>query len=129
LVDGRAPAPLEFDVSVRSAVPRGPTAHVKFRYDATTAVLDFDARVSDLGEDSVIALTLQRGQPDKPGPVIAHLLLAGQTAAHSTLTLRGPNREDLMANRLFLHLYTLKVPLGLPRSEIRLGSDDHHPIG
>jgi amidase len=129
LIDGRAPAPLEFDASVRPAISPGPTAYVKFRYDATTASLDFDATVSDLGEDGVIALTLQRGQPDTPGPVVAHLLLAGQTAAHSTLTLRGPIRGDLLANRLFLHLYTLKAPLGLPRSEIRLGSDARHPIG
>jgi len=129
LIDGRAPPPLEFDASVRPAISPGPAAYVKFRYDATTASLDFDATVSDLGEDGVIALTLQRGRPDTPGPVVAHLLLAGQTAAHSTLTLRGPIREDLLANRLFLHLYTLKAPLGLPRSEIRLGSDERHPIG
>ena len=122
LIDGRAPAPLEFDASVHSAISLGPTAYVKFRYDVTTASLDFDATVSDLGKDSVIALTLQRGQPDKPGPVVAHFLLAGQTAAHSTLTLRAPAREDLMAGRLFLHLYTLKFPLGLPRSGVRLGA-------
>jgi amidase len=125
LIEGHAPAPLEFDASIRSATSPGPSVYVKFRYDATTALLDFDATVSDLAEDSVIALTLQRGQPDTPGPVVAHLLLAGQTAARSALTLRGPVREDLLANRLFLHLYTHKAPLGLPRSEIRVGSDGH----
>ena len=125
LIEGRAPVPLEFDASVRSAITPGPTAYVKFSYDTTTALLEFDATVSDLGEDGVIALTLQRGQPDRPGPVVAHLLLAGQTAARSALTLRGPIREDLLANRLFLHLYTQKAPLGFPRSEIRAGGDEH----
>jgi amidase len=119
LIDGRAPSPLETYTVVRSARAAGPSARVKFTYDVTTNTLGFDALVTGLGNDSVIALTLQRGQADKPGPIIAQLLTAGTKSISSALTLRSRDREDLAAGRLYVQLYTRAAPLGIGRAAIQ----------
>lgn len=120
LVGGRAPSHLRVEVHVQADRPGQPAAHVGFACDMTTSVLRFDARVVDLGGDEVIALTVQRGLPEKPGPVVAHLLTAGRTASVSSLVLRARDRDDLLAGRLYVHLYTRGSPLGMGRSQIAL---------
>ena len=65
--------------------------------------------------DRVLALTLQRSDNDKPGPVVAHVLVPNQIAGSGTLTLRGRDRDDLVAGRLYLHFYTRQMPLGVGR--------------
>src|SRR6185437_15394345 len=106
LVDGGAPTPQTIDVAVAPAKPGGPSAHVKFTYDVMADTLSYDAAVSDLGSDKVVAVTLQRGTADKPGPVLAQLVRAGATASHDALRLRARDRDDLESGRLFVHLYT-----------------------
>jgi amidase len=118
LVNGAAPPPVEIDTVLR-AQGQGPSAHVKFIYEVTTTTLAFDASVTDLGSDSVIALTLQRGQAERSGPIIALLLPSGKTSASSTLTLHSRDREDLAADRLYVHLYTRKAPLGVGRAVVQ----------
>jgi amidase len=115
LVKGLAPPPMTGEV----VVP-GPSAwaRVTFTYDLVTGVLDYNATVNGLGSDRVLALTLQRGEVDKPGPILVHLLSPGQTTSHATLTLRGRNREDLVAGRVYIHLYTRQSPLGVGRARI-----------
>jgi len=104
---------------VHGAAP-GPVAHVAFSYDATTGLLQYEATTSGLGADRVVALTLQRSIGDAPGPIVAHLLAAGQAGVTSVLTMRGRQREDLVAGRLFVHLYTQRAPLGLGRTRVTL---------
>lgn len=113
LVKGAAPPPVTGE-----AVVIGPSAsaRVTFTYERVTGALGYDATVSGLGSDQVVALTLQRGDADKPGPVLVHLLSPGQTTAHATLTLRGRDREDLVAGKVYVHLYTRQSPLGVGRT-------------
>ncbi len=126
LVNGVAPASLTFETMVAgSGSASGPTpallsARVRFGYDTITGELRFQAMVTGLGNDRLTALTLQRSDGDKPGPIVYHLLAPGQTTATSSITMRGQEREDFVAGRLFLHLYTREVPLGVPRSQLRL---------
>jgi amidase len=132
LVRGHAPHPLVFRVATTAAHGDGPSADVKFRYDPSTAALDADASVTRLGADKVIAVTLQRGRADTPGPVITQLVAMGRTSGSSRLTLHARDREDLFAGRLFVQLYTVAAPLGLARTAIVPPTDDlvesRHPV-
>ena len=118
LVSGAAPRPVAFITTVGHA--QGPAARVAFTYHATTGILQYEATTSGLGGDRVVALTLQRSIDDAPGPIVAHLLSAGQVGASSVLTMRGRQREDLVAGRLFVHLYTQRAPLGAGRTKVAL---------
>jgi hypothetical protein len=84
-------------------------------------VLQYEATVKGLVEvDRVIALTLQRGADDHPGPIVAHLLAGGRNAAAGSLTLRGRDREEFVSGDLFMHLYTQRAPLGVGRARVIL---------
>jgi amidase len=114
LVKGVAPAATTLDLAIGSAT-------VKLNYDTTTGALRFDAAAAKLATaDRVLGLTIQRSEGDKPGPVIAQLLAPNQITGTGTLTLRGRNREDLVAGRLFIHFYTRQTPLGVERQRITL---------
>jgi amidase len=73
-----------------------------------------------MGTDRVLSLTLQRSLGDKPGPIIAHLLVPNQISGTGTLTLRGRDRDDLVAGTLYAHFYTRQSPLGAGRTPIKL---------
>jgi hypothetical protein len=122
LVDGHAPVPLAADVTIAAARPGGPSAHIAFTYDVTTSSLAYDARVSDLGSDKVVAVTLQRGTPEKPGPVLAQLITAGKAATKDALVLRARDRDDLAAGHIYVHLYTQLAPLGVGRAQLRFAA-------
>jgi hypothetical protein len=66
----------------------------------------------------VLALTVQRSIDDKPGPIVAHILAPNQIAGSGTLTMRGRDREDLVAGKLYLHFYTRQTPLGVGRVKL-----------
>lgn len=124
LIDGGAPPPVAFETMIPSAgdsgAARAPSARVQFTYEAITGELRFAAAIDGLGADQLIALTLHRSDGDKPGPVILHLLTAGQTTAKGSFTLRGRDRENLVAGRLYLHGYTRERPLGIGRAVVKL---------
>jgi hypothetical protein len=111
LVNGAAPAPVTADLAV------GP-ATVKLSYDRTTGALRYDAAAANLAADRVVGLTIQRGEGDQPGPIVAHLLAPNQITGSGTLVLRGADRDALAAGRLFAHLYTRQSPLGAARVPI-----------
>ncbi|MGE3491791.1 MAG: amidase [Vicinamibacterales bacterium] len=113
LVNGAAPAPVSFAATAGSS-------SIKFTYDRTTGALRYDATATTQPTDRVLALTLQRSVGDKPGPIIAHLLAPNQIAGSGTLTLRGRDREDLVAGTLYAHFYTRQSPLGVGRTQIRI---------
>jgi len=118
LVNGTAPAPVVVTTTI-GAAPR-PAARVQGSYDRTTATLTYAASATVPAGDRLLALALQRSDGDRPGPMVAHLLARGQTTATATLTLRGRDRDDFVAGRLFLHLYTERTPLGVARVPLRL---------
>jgi amidase len=112
LIKGAAPAPVTTEITLGSAA-------LKLNYDRTTGQLRYEATTSNLAAaDRVVALTIQRSEGEKPGPVIAHLLAPNQISGSGTLAMRGRNREDLAAGRLYVHLYTRQSPLGAGRSRI-----------
>jgi amidase len=116
LVNGAAPAPRTFTVAVpASGAPAPPaaaatSATVRLTYVPTTAQLTFDA--SAPGGDPVLALVVHRRDGERTGPIVAHLLRHGQKSATGTWTLRGRERDDFVAGRLVLRLYTDRDPLG-----------------
>ncbi len=118
LVNGAAPSPVRIEAVIKGASPA--FARVMFNYDKTTGALRFDASTSGLTDDRVIALTLQRTDGEKPGPIVAHLLMPGQMSGHGTLTLRGRSREDFVAGKMYVHFYTQRAPLGIGRTRVTL---------
>lgn len=109
LVNGKAPAPMNAEVAVQGA-------RVKFSYDPLTGVLRYEA-AGDATD--MVALTLQRGTPEKAGPVLANLVLEGKGAGAGELLLQSKERDDLAAGRLFVHLYTHAAPLGAGRTPLQ----------
>ena len=120
LVHSLAPAPVSTEVLIGASASTPLSAGVKFSYDRTTGALRYDAAVNGAGTDRVLALTLQRSDAGKPGPIVAHLLTQDQVKATATLTMRGRDREDLVEGKLFVHFYTRQMPLGVGRSALRL---------
>ena len=114
LVKGVAPPQTTADIVVGSA-------SVKLHYDRTTGQLRYEAATAGLpATDRVVALTMQRSDGEKPGPVLAHLLAPNQISGSGTLIMRGRDREDLMAGRLYVHFYTRQWPLGAGRAKVEL---------
>ncbi|WP_235890410.1 amidase [Sandaracinobacter neustonicus] len=110
LANRKAPPPVPF--RTRTA-QHGPAADIAFRFDPLTARLSYDARLTGLTNDTPVALTLQRTDEGKPGPIIATLLKPGETKARADLQLDTRARADLAAGRLYVRLYTHAHPLGL----------------
>jgi Asp-tRNA(Asn)/Glu-tRNA(Gln) amidotransferase A subunit family amidase len=114
LVKGVAPAPATADIAV------GP-ASLKLNYDRTTGQLRYEAAAPGLPTtDRVVALTIQRSEGEKPGPVVAQMLVPNQISGSGTLIMRGRDREDLMAGRLYVHFYSRQSPLGAGRARLEL---------
>jgi amidase len=114
LVNGAAPAQTSADITIGNA-------SIKFAYDATTGALRYDAATLKMAPtDRVLALALHRSEGDKPGPIVAHLLAPNQIIGSGTLTMRGRNREDLVAGKLYVQLYTKQMPLGFERQRLTL---------
>jgi len=109
LVNGQAPAPLTFSLSVGD-VRAGLAATARLTYQPTTGALEYDTTVS--GTDAPIAIAVHRMDGDRVGAVVAHLAMRGQRATRGTLTLRGRDREDFVAGRLGVRLYTERLPTG-----------------
>ncbi|HUQ89232.1 MAG TPA: amidase family protein [Vicinamibacterales bacterium] len=114
LVKGLAPAPTSADLAIGSAT-------VKLNYEVTTGVLRYEAAATKIATpDRVVALTIQRSEGDKAGPIVAHLLAPNQITGSGTLTMRGKNREDLVDGKLYVQFYTKASPLGAGREKIVL---------
>jgi amidase len=117
LIKGLAPGPVTFESTIAGA--SGASALVKLTYEPITGALRYDATTSGLTTaDRVLALTLQRSISDKPGPIVAHILAPNQISGSGTLTMRGRDREDLVAGTLYLHFYTRQAPLGVARTKL-----------
>lgn len=115
LAGGKVPGPMRFKVKTTG---EGPRADVSFIFEPLTAVLRYDARIGGLSGDTPVALTLQRAEDGKPGPVIASLLRPGQRKGRSELHLDSRARADLAAGRLYVQLYTEARPLGAGRADL-----------
>ena len=114
LVKGAAPPPATAEIALGHAT-------VKLTYDRTTGHLRYEVTTSNLApNDRVVALAVHRADTSKPGPIVAHLLAPNQISGTGTLIMRGADREDLTAGRLFLDFYTRQQPLGTGRRKLEL---------
>ena len=114
LIKGVAPPVATAEIAL------GP-ASVKLNYDRTTGQLRYDAATAGMATtDRVVALTIQRSEGEKPGPIVAHLLAPNQITGSGALIMRGREREDLTAGRLYVHFYTRQSPLGAGRVKVEL---------
>jgi len=127
LVKGAAPAPISMQMGMVGGVSAGapaavkPSYGLKYSYDQTTGAFSYEAWTQGLApSDRVLALTIQRSDGEKPGPIIAQLLVPNQISGSGTLTLKGRNREDLVDGKLYVHFYTKQTPLGFGRQRIAL---------
>ena len=121
LIKGLAPGPVTFETTIAGAASPGASALVKLTYEPTTGALRYDATASGLATaDRVLALTVQRSIDQKAGPIVAHILAPNQLSGSGTLTMRGRDREDLVAGTLYLHFYTRQAPLGVGRTRLAL---------
>lgn len=118
LVGRKAPPAVPFKATLIPETVSGPTAHIAFTFDPPTARLGYRVKFRNLGTDKVAALTLQRHADGKPGPVVGHLLHAGQSVQASALTLSPALRADLAAGRLYVRLYTRARPLGTAQADL-----------
>ena len=64
------------------------------------------------GPERVLTVALHRPEGDRPGPIVAHLVARGERTGRGQLTLRGREREDFVAGRTSVRLYTDRLPLG-----------------
>jgi amidase len=126
LVKGVAPAPVSLEMGFAGGISVGQTAppasaRLRYTYDRTTGEFKYEASTSNIAAtDRVLALTIQRSEGDKPGPIVAHLLAPNQISGAGTLIMRGRNREDMTGGKLYLHFYTRQSPLGI-RAAIAMG--------
>jgi amidase len=109
LVNGQAPPPLSFTAEV-GAVQDGAAAAATLVYTAMTGSLEYDVAVS--GPAAVTGLALHRPEGERVGPIVAHLVRGGARTTRGRLVLRGRDREDFVAGRMHLRLYTDRQPLG-----------------
>ena len=109
LIKGIAPAPVKWGVGGAD----GPYVSGEFTYDRTTGELRYTLKVAEIATaDRVLAYTIHRSDGEKPGPILAHLLTPNQIAGSGTILMRGRDRDDLLAGKLYLRLYTRQSPLG-----------------
>ncbi len=108
LVDGAAPGAAMFGFGWGVGGVGG--GSVQFRYAPTTAALHY--AFSIVGDDSVLAVALHRMDGERVGPIVAHLGARGQRKSEGTVMLRGRDREDFLAGRLGLRVYSGQQPLG-----------------
>jgi amidase len=120
LVNGKAPVPVTFATSARSAT-RGAVARASFTYDRTSGALRYDLRVSGVQPSRLDAVVLRRR--DAGGRVrVAHTMTGpAATAASGSTTLGPADRDALASGRLVLSLVTtgaapVDAPLVLPIS-------------
>ncbi len=124
LVNGLAPAPVTFEVAIPARLSTAtlaapPLLRARFTLDPTTNELGYALTLPPPSPSGMLIVTLQRGDAEHPGPIVAHLLGGGRTGGMGAVTLRPRDRRDLDAGRLFLHLYTAQQPLGAGRAPLR----------
>jgi Asp-tRNA(Asn)/Glu-tRNA(Gln) amidotransferase A subunit family amidase len=119
LVNGRAPAPVEFTVT---AVPARPASAVrataKFLMDLSRYDLRYDIQVSGVAAEDMSGIALQRATPAGVGPVVQRLVGPGTLAASGAVALGGGDIEALREGRYVLTVFTVDQPAGAARGRV-----------
>ncbi|MES2176296.1 MAG: amidase family protein [Gemmatimonadota bacterium] len=103
LVAGKAPAPRQFRANAKVG---SATAQAVLTFDATRRSLDYVVRVAGVPADRLFGVSLDRDSAAHKGPVLRRLAGPGAVSARGTLTLGEVERNDLLAGRIALALYT-----------------------
>ncbi|MBI4421047.1 MAG: CHRD domain-containing protein [Gemmatimonadetes bacterium] len=118
LISGRAPSPtVTFNVTATgagwpTAVTTQAAARATFTFDGYRNTLSFSVQVSGVPADQIHAVTLDRGEASRKGPVVYRLLRRGETSAADMVVLTSAERRDLLEGRLYMTLYTADHPTG-----------------
>ncbi|HEY3120372.1 MAG TPA: amidase family protein, partial [Vicinamibacteria bacterium] len=123
LTSSLPPGPVTFTTVATGKLNAPPTesretVEGRFRWDETTGELTYDVTVRGVAAESVLAASINRGEPGARGPIVAHLLRHGHTSAAGTLALNDRDRRDLLAGRLYIQLFTLEHPGGAARAPL-----------
>ena len=115
LIEELPPGPPTFRVRVGDAKAQTPFADIAFTLDPGTSHLRYDVTIRGLGHDKPLVVTLQSGDSDQAGPVVA-VLLRGKREGSGEVVLEPKLRGELASGRLYAHLYTVDHPLGAGRA-------------
>ena len=113
LVDGKAPAPVTFEVTMGAGPGEAGALRAELAFDPVGRTLAFDVEVSGIPAEEVYALTLHREEGESHGPAIHRLMGPGQVREVGVISLGNRGAEELRAGRLSLALYSASHPRGL----------------
>ena len=114
-MNGRAPAPVggQFGAVDGSGAVQGAG---RYTWDQTTGRFDYTVTPPP----GLVVMAIHRMEGQAVGPIVAHLARRGGAGRSGTLTFRGRDREDLVAGRLAVRIYTEQQPLGGPPLPLRV---------
>jgi Asp-tRNA(Asn)/Glu-tRNA(Gln) amidotransferase A subunit family amidase len=121
LVDGKAPAPMTFEVRIPLGPEETGTLTGRFVFDPVLRTLAFDLEVSGAPVEEIYAVTLHRSKGESPGPAFHRLMGPGKSREAGLVALGNLGGEDLLAGRVTLVAYTASHPRGWGRSVLNPG--------
>ena len=86
-------------------------------FDRPTQTLHYDFRLAGIADSEILAVNLHRGGSDTNSPVI-DLLGTGRSGS---VAVRNEDLDDLLANGLYIAVYTRDEPIGAARAQIVRG--------
>ena len=123
LVNGEAPGPVSFDVSVNTdqedAGGASPVRGAMFTLDPTQNRLHYILAIPEGSLVEVLAVTLHVGQEGQ-GPAIARLAGIGAQQRAGEVELRPADRWALDKGEIYLRVFTRADPLGTRRGRLIL---------
>lgn len=121
LVNGRAPAPAELDVTV---TPVGSASevrvHARLTIDLSRYELRYDVRVSGVQAERVSATAIQRADSGGPGPVVTRLTGPGVVTGSGAVPITAGDVAALREGRYVLMLFTADQPAGAAKGRIEM---------
>ena len=113
--------PVTFAVVVSTAADgTGPeSARAELVFDPIRGTLSYSVRVSGTAPEDALAVVLGRGSADSDGAALHRLTGPGVVEGSGEIRLTSSDRVDLMAERLYIRMYTTARPLGV-REAVRL---------
>ena len=127
LVEGKAPAPVTFEVAVLTGPGERGALRGQFTFDPVVRTLVFDVEILGTPAEEVYAVTLNRAHEESAGATIHRLVGPGLSRETGVVGLGNQGAEDLVAGRLSLVLYTASQPRGLVRATLRLPEANRTP--
>ncbi len=103
---------LVFEFDFESSNARG-----ELNLDRPTQTLHYDFRLAGIADSEILAINLHRGGAGGNGPVID---LLGRNRSGS-VAIRNEDLDDLLANGLYIAVYTREAPTGAARGQIVRG--------